>query len=411
MQCFININQIITLNSAKKKDGRNLIPKDLDVINNGAIVFNNDEVIWCGKTEELPTKFLELSTIDLSGHVLTPEIVDSHTHLVFGGDRSSEYTMRLNGADYEEIAKHGGGILSTMKNTLNESYDELFTKAVERVERIHSYGVGTIEIKSGYALTYEKEKEIGELIHNLKKHFQGKVQVFNTFLAAHAVPKGYSQSSDYLEKVVIPLLRELSTKGIVDAVDIFHEQGYFDKTDVENLFSVADELGIAKKIHADEFNDNKGALLACKHNALSSDHLLQTGEDGIKALATSATVATLLPGTAFFLGKPLANAKKFLDAGVKVSLASDYNPGSCHCDNLVLIASMSAKKLEMNIAQLWAAITLNAAASLGMNQQGYIAPSAKARFSLFQCDSIDQITYNWGRNFATTLPEYIDQEF
>lgn len=403
MKCYINLNQIVTLSSAKNKDGRNLSPEDMSIIHNGAIVFNNNEVIWCGKTEELPTKYSNLSTIDLKGHILTPEIVDSHTHLVFGGDRSFEYSLRLNGADYEEIANKGGGILSTMNNTLNESYDELFTKAVERIERIHGYGIGTIEIKSGYALTYEKEKELSRLIHNLKKHFCGKVQIFNTFMAAHAVPKSYPQSSEYLQKVVIPLLRELSTENIIDAVDIFHEEGYFSHTDVENLFEVAKELGIARKMHADEFNDNKGAIIGCQYQALSCDHLLKTSDDGVKALANSSTVATILPGTAFFLGKPLADARKFLDAGAKVSIASDYNPGSCHCDNLILIASIAAKNLNMNICEVWSAITLNASSALGLNTQGHITPGAKARFSIFKCNSIDQITYNWGRNFATFI--------
>lgn len=403
MKCYKNLNQIITLAGAFEKDGRRLSPDDLGIIHNAAIVFNNDKVLWCGKTDELPTKYSNLSPIDLSGHILTPEIVDSHTHLVFGGNRSFEYTLRLNGADYEEIAKQGGGILSTMKNTINEDYEKLFTLACERIERIYSYGVGTIEIKSGYALTYEKEKELSILIHNLKNHFCGKVQIFNTFMAAHAIPNNYSSSKEYLQSVVIPLLRELSTKNIIDAVDIFHEQGYFDTEDVNNLFSVAKELGIPTKIHADEFNDNKGALLASKHLSLSCDHLLQTSDDGIKALANSKTVATLLPGTALFLGKSLANARKFLDAGVKVALASDYNPGSCHCDNLILIASIAAKNLNMNIAELWAAITLNAASSLGKNNQGHIAQGTDARFSLFKCDSIDEITYNWGRNFAVPI--------
>jgi imidazolonepropionase len=404
MKCYKDLNQIITLSKAKAKNGRKLSPEDLDVIHNGAVVFNNDEILWCGKTESIPQQYQDLPTHSLSGHVLTPEIVDSHTHLVFGGNRAFEYSLRLNGADYEEIARQGGGILSTMKNTLTEDFDSLLKTAVARIERISSYGVGSIEIKSGYALTYEKEKEITRLIHMLKDHFRGKLNIFNTFLAAHAVPKEFQSSQNYLEKVVIPLLEELAPEGIIDAVDIFHEVGYFSTSDTEKLLSTASKLGIPSKIHADEFNDNKGAMLACRYNSLSCDHLLKTGDDGIDMLSKSDTVATLLPGTAFFLGKPLANARKFLDAGAKVALASDYNPGSCHCDNLVLIASIAAKSLEMNITEVWAAITLNAAAALCYNQQGAVEVGLRPRFSLFKCDSVDEITYSWGRNFATTLP-------
>lgn len=403
MKCFKDLSQIITLKDAHSKDGRNLKPSDISVIENAAIVFDEEKILWVGDSESIPDKFLSAETKSLSGHVLTPEIVDSHTHLVFGGDRSKEYTMRLNGSDYQEIAKAGGGILSTMKNTNTESLDELFKKAIERVERLNSYGIGTIEIKSGYSLDYQREKEITRLIHKLKDHFRGKVQIHNTYLAAHAVPEKFATSEDYLKKVVIPLLIELSPEGIIDSVDIFQEEDYFCKKDVESLFNKAKELSIPVRIHADEFNDNKGAIIADQYNALSCDHLLCTGADGIDTLSRSKTVATLLPGTAYFLGKPLANAKSFLDSGCKVALASDYNPGSCHCDNLVLLASVAAKNMGFNIAQLWSAITLNAAHSLNLLDQGALVEGLKPRFSLFKVKSIDEITYNWGRNFAVSI--------
>ncbi len=394
-----NINQVLTLANAHAKDGRSLLPNDLSLIFNAAIVHDDKEILWAGTTSELPSEYSSLASEDLSGYVLTPELVDSHTHLVFGGDRSFEYTMRLNGADYQAIADAGGGILATMEKTITASESELFNKAIERIQRIHSYGIGTIEIKSGYGLTIESERKISRVIHKLKEHFSGKVQILNTFLAAHAVPKGFTHSHEYLLKVVIPLMDELAHDGIIDFVDIFHEQGYFDLKDSELLFQKAAALGLKLKIHADEFNDNKGAILACKHNAISADHLLCTSDDGVQALKNSSTVATLLPGTAYFLGKPLAPAQKFLDAGCKVALASDYNPGSCHCDNLLLLASLCAKNMGFNIAQLWAAITLNSAHALGLTQQGAIIEGLAPRFSIFKCESIDQITYSWGRNF------------
>ena len=403
MKCIKDLNQIVTLSEAAKKDGRKLKPEDLSIIENAAVVYDQKKILWVGATDSIPNEYKGIDTLSRPGHVLTPEIVDSHTHLVFGGNRSKEYTMRLNGADYQKIAEAGGGILSTMKNTLDASLDELFESAVERINRIKSYGIGTIEIKSGYALTYQREKEITRLIHMLKEHFRGKVQIHNTYLAAHAVPKDFASSEKYLEKVVIPLLEELSPEGIIDSVDIFHEEGYFCKKDTLTLFKKAQSLNIPVRIHADEFNDNKGAIIACEHNALSCDHLLCTGEDGIETLSKSNTVATLLPGTAFFLGKPLADARAFLDAGCKVALASDYNPGSCHCDNLLLVASLAAKNMSFNIAELWSAITLNAAHSLGLNDQGSVRVGQKPRFSLFKCNSIDEVTYSWGRNFAVSI--------
>lgn len=397
---YRNIKQLMTLEAADLKDGRFLKPEDMSVIQNAAMVVEDDTILWVGNDKEIPQEFHSLPSADCSHLVITPEIVDSHTHTVFGGNRAFEYTMRLNGAGYEDIAKAGGGILSTMQKTRDESLDSLFESACERIDRIHSYGIGSLEIKSGYALEYEKEKEISLLIHRLKEKYRGKVQIFNTYLAAHAVPKNYPSSWDYLQETVIPLMKELGEEKIIDAVDIFHEQGYFDEKDTRELFNQAKALGLPIKIHADEFNDNDGAAIACEYNALSADHLLATSRKGIEAFSKSSTVATLLPGTAFFLGKKLANARAFLDAGCKVALASDYNPGSCHCDNLLLVAALAGKNLEMNATELWCAITLNAAASLGFNDQGSLRQGKRCRISAFECGSFDEIIYSWGRNFA-----------
>jgi imidazolonepropionase len=190
---------------------------------------------------------------------------------------------------------------------------------------------------------------------------------------------------------------------IIDAVDIFHEKNYFNADDVSLLFMKAKSLGIPRKIHADELNDNSGSSLAVEFEALSADHLLKINAQGIADLAYSKTVATLLPGTAFFLGKTLAPARAILDGGVKVAIASDYNPGSCHCDNLLLIASLSAAQLKINQCELWAGITMNAAAALGLTNQGALTIGMNPRFSLFKVKSLSEITYNWGKNFSVNL--------
>lgn len=403
LKALIGLNEIVTLKGAHSKDGRHLVPEDLSIIKDGAIVYDETKILWVGETGKLPEQYRNL-TQNMTGHVLTPEIVDSHTHLVFGGDRAQEYADRLNGKSYEEIARSGGGILYTMKKTNDASLEDLYVTACERIERLYSYGVGTIEIKSGYGLNFEREYEVSLLIDRLKKKFAPRIQIFNTYLAAHDVPKNFPSSAQYLNEVVLPLLTKLAPLKVLDAVDIFHEKNYFTSEDVDALFGLAQSLGIPCKIHADELNDNDGAQLAVNHQALSADHLLKISAKGIKALAENSTIATLLPGTAFFLGKPLAPGRVLLDGGAKVAIASDYNPGSCHCDNLLLVASMAAAQLKLNQAELWAGITHNAAHALGLKNQGAIIAGMKPRFSLFKTESLSHITYNWGRNFAVSLP-------
>ncbi|MDD4974673.1 MAG: imidazolonepropionase [Bacteriovorax sp.] len=402
IKIFRNFSEIATLASAHHKNGRRLNPDDLGLIKNGSIVFDHEKIIWVGEDRNLPDDYLDIGhpEIDVTGKVCLPEIVDSHTHLVFGGDRAHEYTMRLNGASYEEIAAAGGGILNSMKGTLNLTRAELLKAAHQKVKTMRSYGVGTIEVKSGYGLSFEKEYELSHVIHDLKNIVRPEIQIINTFMAAHAVPKSFSSSYDYMKEVVLPLLDKLGEEQILDCVDIFHEKNYFSDDDVVFLFERAKRWNINVKIHADEFNDNKGAVLAAKYEALSADHLLQTTEDGISALANSNTVATLLPGTGLFLGKSQANARAMLDAGVRVAMASDFNPGSCHCDNLILIASIAAPLYKLNQTELWCAITLNAAHALGLKNQGALVKGLKPRFSVFNTDSIDRITYNWGKNLA-----------
>ena len=404
IKVYRKLSQVVTLSSAAQKDGRHLMPADLSILEKAAIAFDEKEILWVGLDKDLPAEFSKEKSFDLSGHTLTPELVDSHTHLVFGGDRAQEYADRLNGTTYEEIAKRGGGILFTMKETNASSSGDLFDRACERIERIHSLGIGTIEIKSGYGLNYQKELEVSKLIDSLKKKFAGRVQIFNTYLAAHDVPKSFSSSADYLDKVVLPLLKELAPLKIIDAVDIFHEKNYFSDEDTKRLFTLAKDLGIARKIHADELNDNAGGKIAVEFGALSADHLLKISDESIEALKSSSTVATLLPGTAFFLGKTLAPARKMLDAGVKVAIASDFNPGSCHCDNLLLVGSVAAPQLKLNQAELWCGMTMNAAHALGMRDQGVLIKGMKPRFSLFKTSSLSEVTYHWGKNLAVKLP-------
>ena len=219
-------------------------------------------------------------------------------------------------------------------------------------------------------------------------------------MPAHAIPSEFDNSRSYLDHVVIPCLERALEESHFDATDIFHEKSYFDFKDTEYFLKWCLQNNIPTKIHADEFHDNGGASLASKYNCLSCDHLLKVSDKGISDLAHSDTVATLLPGTGFFLGKNQAPARKLIDSGAKVALASDFNPGSCHCDNLLLIASLSAPTLKLSLSEVWTAITINASHSLGLRNQGALIPGLNPRFSIFNVNQLDEITYNWCKNLA-----------
>lgn len=398
--CLKNCGQILTLEGAHKKDGRHLIPDDLSIIENGAIVCDEQTILWVGKEKDLPSDLANIPSKDLNGLIVTPGLIDSHTHLVFAGNRAKEYGQRLNGDSYQNIAKNGGGILSTVKETSKLTRSELVDLGKKRIEELLRFGLTAVEIKSGYCLDFDKELELSLAIDDLKKFYKDRIQIFNTYMAAHAVPSKFSSAKEYLRAEVIPLFHKLADFKVIDAIDIFFEQGYFDRDDTVLFLDEVKKRNIPIKMHADEFQDNKGALLACQYNALSADHLLKTQSDGISMLAKSSTVATILPGTSLFLGKDFAPVKEMLNAGVKVALASDFNPGSCHFNNLLFLSSIVAAKLEMNVAQIWSAITLNAAHALGFSDQGAVIVGHKPRFSFFRASCFEEILYDWGKNRA-----------
>ncbi len=398
MKVFHHISELVTLKDAHQKDGRKLLESDLSIINDASIVANSDQILWCGKASELPAQYEKLEKFDCQNYTILPSWVDAHTHLVFSGNRAHEYSMRLNGATYEEIAKAGGGIVYTMTQTRNQSFEELKKLTNQRLAKLYSYGVSTVEIKSGYGLSLNSEENMTRVIHACKLEWENKITIKNTFMAAHAKPKEFSTTAEYMKSVVIPLLEKLAPEKIIDAVDIFHEKNYFTDEDTELLFKKAKELKISCKMHADELNDNNGAALAAKFHALSCDHLLMINDTGIETLAKTPTVAMLLPGTGFFLGKPQANARKMLDAGVKVAIASDFNPGSCHYDHVFKIAQFVAPTYKMNRAELMAALTLNASHALNIFDQGSIQPGMKSKFSLFKAKKLEDILYTWNED-------------
>jgi imidazolonepropionase len=401
IKVYKNLNQILTLENALKKDGRFLSSDDLSIINNGAIVFDDKKILWTGTSDKIPKKYFNEIMFDLSGHCLTPALVDSHTHLIFGGDRSHEYAKRLNGFSYEEIRNAGGGISFTVKKTKEESDNILLQKSINHIEKMIHQGLRTIEIKTGYGLFLKDELRLLLIIEDLKKYFSKKVTIISTFMGAHAVPNGYTSTS-FLNEHVFPLIE--SHHHLMDQVDIFFEVNYFDEKDVRALSNLAKKFNLPFKIHADEFTDLGGASLACELGALSADHLLGISESGIKALSKSKTVATLLPGTAMFLGKKMAPAQAMVKAGVKVAIASDFNPGSCHYPNLFKIASIATPTLKLNLCEMWSAITFNAAHALNLFDRGVIKEGFLPLFNLYKIDSIFKISYSWNEDFISSLP-------
>jgi imidazolonepropionase len=398
MKVFHQISELVTLEKAYIKDGRKLVDSDLSILNDASIVADERSIHWVGESKYLPNEFNHLSKIDCRNFTILPSWVDAHTHLVFNGNRANEYSMRLNGATYEEIAEAGGGISFTVEQTRHQSFDELFNITNKRIQKIYNQGVSTIEIKSGYGLDFESEEKISRVIDSCKKHWSPKIKILNTFMAAHAKPKEFETTFEYIKSTVVPLLVKLSKEKIIDAVDIFHEKNYFSDIDVDYLFQNAKSLQIPVKMHADELNDNFGAKLACQYNALSCDHLLKINDDSVRLLSQSETIAVLLPGTGFFLGKNQANARKLLNEGVKVAIASDFNPGSCYYDNVFKIAQFAAPTYKMNRAELITSLTLNASHALGLKTQGVIKIGMDSKFSLFNTKNLNELLYFWSED-------------
>lgn len=394
---FKNISQALTLQACARKSGVFLETKDLDVISNASIISDDKNILWVGKSVDLPKAFYKKITkeVDCKNSVATPALVDSHTHLVFSGSRSNEFVMRLEGRSYESIAKAGGGISYT-SNLTNESTDsKLLLSASQHLKKMSSLGVGVCEIKTGYSLKLEGELRLLNIINTLRSKFSNSIHIHRTLMSAHSVDSSMNKDN-YVNNVVIPSIVSATKSQLLDSVDIFHEKNYFDEVDAKKIFSEARKLGVSCKIHADELNDNNGALLAAKYGCLSADHLLESNENGARAMAKANVVATLLPGTAFFLGKKLANAKMFLDAGCSVAIASDFNPGSCCMLDVFQIARMSAPTLKLNPAVFWASVTFNGAKALGLSHEyGALMPGYRAKILCWDATDYKELLYDW----------------
>ncbi len=333
-------------------------------------------------------------TIDCQEKMVTSGFVDPHTHPVFYNKRDSEYTMRLAGSSYEEIANNGGGIISSVNGVRKASEDELVTKLDKRLDRFIENGTTTIEAKSGYGLNIESELKSLSVIDKLNSTHP--IDIVPTFMGAHAFPNEYKDDHlGYVELICKEMIPAVSEQGIAKFNDVFCEKDYFSINESRQILECGIKYGLKPRMHADEFVDSGAAELAGEIGAFSADHLMAVSEEGIKALADNNVIATLLPGTTFFLGKSnYAPARKLIDAGITIALATDYNPGSSHIQSMPFIISLACLFLGLTVEEAFAAATYNAAQTLGLhNEVGSIELGKKADLIIWDLDSLIDIPY------------------
>ena len=364
------------------------------LVESAAIVTDGDQIIWAGAEAEMPAA--EGERFDLGGRLVTPGLLDCHTHVVYAGNRAHEFEMLLNGSSYEEVSKSGGGIVSTVRATREASEDELVSSSLPRVDQMLADGVTCIEIKSGYGLDVETELRMLRAARRLAALRAVRVQT--TFLGAHALPVEYAgRHDDYITEQVLPALQAGHGEGLIDAVDGFCEGIAFSPYQIKRVFEVALSLGLPVKLHAEQLANLGGAVLAAEHNALSADHLEYLDEDGAKAMARSGTVAVLLPGAFYTLREtkvpPIDLLRKY---GVAMAVGTDSNPGTSPMTSLLLAMNMACTFFRLTPEEALAGVTIHAATALGLADCGRIAHGYRADFAVWDAIHPSELSYRIG---------------
>ncbi|MCA3514961.1 MAG: imidazolonepropionase [Rhodobacter sp.] len=364
------------------------------LITDGALVMDRGGILWAGPASDLPRA--DLPVHDLGGRLVTPALIDCHTHLVFAGDRAQEFEMRLNGASYAEVARAGGGILSTVRATRAAQEEDLFTLSLPRLDAMLAEGTGTVEIKSGYGLDIETELRLLRVARRLGR--ARDVTVRTTFLGAHAVaPEFAGRADDYLSHAALPALRAAHAEGLVDAVDAFCEGIAFSPAQVARVFDEARALGLPVKLHAEQLSNLGGAALAARHGALSADHLEYLDEDGVRAMAAAGTVAVILPGAFYTLREtqvpPIGLLRRY---GVPMAVATDCNPGSSPMTSLTLAMNMACTLFRMTPQEALLGTTAHAARALGLSDRGRIAAGQRADLAVWDAAHPAELSYRIG---------------
>jgi imidazolonepropionase len=367
------------------------------VVERGALLVDDDTIAWVCAEDALPASTRADDEIDLAGALVTPGLVDCHTHLVYAGQRAGEFEQRLEGASYEDIARAGGGIRSTVAATRAASDEALYASARERALALMREGVTTLEIKSGYGLSAEHEARCLRVARRLGGTLP--VTVRTTCLSAHALPPEYAgRADDYIDEVCA-WLPELQREGLVDAVDGFCDRIGFTAEQTRRVFGAARRLGLPVKLHAEQLSDQRGAVLAAEYGALSCDHLEHAGADGIAAMAAAGTVAVLLPGAFYFLRETqLPPVAALRDAGVPIAIATDHNPGSSPTLSPLLMLSMACTLFRLTPEEALRGMTVQAARALGLDDRGTLAVGRRADFAVWDVAHPNELAYWFGRN-------------
>lgn len=394
-EVLIHASEILTGAGVRAKDGRQPLEEDLGRIEDGALVHDGTKILWVGKSSDLPEEYAKTPKRNLAKkHAVIPGLIDCHTHLVFAGDRASDFARRCGGTSYQEIAAEGGGILRTVAATRAATEDELFVSAMERLDEAYRHGVRTLEMKSGYGLDFETEMKVlrvGKRLQDQRKD----MTLVSTFLGAHDFPKEKSRE-EYLREITDRMLPAVASKSLAQACDVFIDEGYYTLEEGRLILEKAKALGLAVKVHADELANTESARLACDLGALSADHLLKVSDAGIAALAKARTTAVLLPGTAFYLKAPHAPGRKLIEAGARVAISTDFNPGTCMTLNLPAVLTISALHLGFTKAELFAAVTYNAACAIGLEgRKGTLEPGKDADFAVLPHARFEELYYRF----------------
>ena len=372
--------------------------KTLPALDNAWLLIEHGVIHSYGK-DGVPERADEI--IDAAGKFVLPCWCDSHTHIVYAGSRESEFVDKIHGLSYEEIAKRGGGIVNSALKLANASEEELFDAAWLRLEEMQNSGTGAVEIKSGYGLSYDGELKMLRVIKRLKE--KSKLTIKSNFLGAHSYPTAFKQNHEaYLELLIDHMLPQIANEGLADFIDVFCDRGFFSPDETDRILQAGAKYGLQPKIHANELDYSGGIEVGVKNNALSVDHLEFTGDAQIEALRNSGTMPTLLPSTAFFLGLHYAPARKMIDAGLPVAIATDFNPGSSPSGNMPFIVALACIKMKMLPEEAVNAATLNSAYAMGVEKQlGSISIGKKAQvFITKPIPSLAYIPYSFGSNLV-----------